>query len=158
MLELWIQLAVGVVSITIFSVSIHKQPSTEGLLAFFCTSTLSLLIAPILVSMGCFEFENRLLADYFQTSILYEVITLPSVVMLYHQFTYRSRLKGILLQAALFSGVLTFIEVIIERYTELISYLSWNWFHTFWTVLVMLLLVKGIVQIVRSHSGRQLTN
>jgi hypothetical protein len=78
------------------------------------------------VNLNLLAYPVRLLPQYYNTSILFEVLVFPTLCVLYNQVTRRRGLWPIIYYALLFSAGITAIEYPIELYTDLIEYLDWS--------------------------------
>src|SRR5690554_3376922 len=114
---LWALLIIGV-ALLIFV--LRKPPLKGWIIIYLLTSYFSIFIGVLVVSNNMLEYPVRFLAQYFDTSILYEFLLFPVVCIYFYQRTYTSRYVSILLQCALFTSILTAVEVLFERYTHLI--------------------------------------
>ncbi|WP_315969526.1 CBO0543 family protein [Oceanobacillus massiliensis] len=90
-----------------------------------------MFIGVLVVEEKMLEYPIRLFSNYFASSLLYEYLLFPVVCIYFYQTTYHSKYMSIVLQCLLYTSALTVIEVLFERYTDLIEYHTWTWIHTF---------------------------
>ena len=101
------------------------------------------------VSMRLLEYPYRLLPQYYETCIFFELWVFPTLCVLYNQTTMKRGILPSIGYAALFSAGMTAIEYPLELYTELLKYNSWSWFTTFYTLIITFLLSKLFVTLFR---------
>jgi predicted benzoate:H+ symporter BenE len=142
---LWGFLLIGIV-LMIFS--LRKAPIKESITIFLLTAYFSTFIGVIVERNKMVEYPVRNLQNYFETSILYEYLLLPVVCIYFYKSTYNSRYPSIILQCALYTSVLTIIEVLLERYTNLVKYNTWTWMHTFVSLFSLILFVRILMQLI----------
>ena len=124
---LWTLLIIG---ISLFLNCLRKAQIKDLIMVFLLTSYLSAFLGVLVVEENMLEYSVNLLSYYFSSSILYEYLLLPVVNMYFYQATHSLKYPSIVLKCAVYTSILTVIEVILERNTDLISYHSWTWIHT----------------------------
>jgi hypothetical protein len=101
------------------------------------------------VNLKLIDYPVRLLPHYYNTCILFELWVFPVLCVWYNQVTRDKSLLSIILYALLFSAGMTAIEYPIEVYTELIKYIEWSWFTTFYTLTITFLLSRAFIAFYR---------
>lgn len=101
------------------------------------------------VNLKLLDYPVRLLPHYYNTSILFELWVFPTLCVLYNQVTRNRGIRPILYYAVLFSAVITAIEYPLELYTNLIEYLHWSWFTSFYTLTITFLCSRGFIAFYR---------
>jgi len=101
------------------------------------------------VNLKLLDYPVRLLPQFYNTSILFELWVFPTLCVLYNQVTRERGFWPILYYAAVFSTVVTAIEYPIELYTDLIEYLNWSWFTSFYTIMITFLSSRGFIAFYR---------
>jgi hypothetical protein len=142
---LWALLLVG---ITLLIFSLRKPFIKDWILIFLLNAYLSTLIGVLVVEENMLEYPIRFLDNYFTSSLLYEYLLFPVVCIYLYQKTYDSSFKGIFLYCLLFTTALTVIEVLFERYTDLIEYHTWTWMHTFISTFILMFFIRSIMQLI----------
>jgi hypothetical protein len=139
-LEVVIIIAVWVLSMLIlFFIPSHKK--RIGFIAFFFKQFITWPIGLLTVELHMIKYPIRCLADVNRTSFLYEYMAFPAVCALFNAYypEHRGMLFKILYYTA-YTSVLTGIEIILEKYTDVIEYISWSarWtFVTLWITFMM---------------------
>jgi hypothetical protein len=111
-------------------------------------SFFSVFLGVLVVEEKMLEYPISFLSKYFSSSLLYEYLLLPVVCIYFYQATYYSRYPRIILKCALYTSVLTIIEVLLERYTDLIEYHTWTWLHTFISTLFLMMFIRILMQLI----------
>ncbi len=101
------------------------------------------------VNLKLLDYPIRMLPHYYNTSILFELWVFPTLCILYNQVTREKGIRAILCYAALFSAGVTAIEYPIELYTDLIEYLHWSWFTSFYTIAITFLMSRCFIAFYR---------
>jgi len=101
------------------------------------------------VNLKLLDYPIRLLPHYYNTSILFELWVFPTVCILYNQVTRKRGLWPIIYYAVIFSAVITAIEYPLELYTDLIEYLDWSWFTSFYTIMITFLCSRAFIAFFR---------
>jgi hypothetical protein len=148
-LFLWVLFFLGIL-LLIFS--LRKPPIKDWLFVFMFTGYCSSILGVIAVEKGMLSYPVRLFGDFFDTSPLYELLLLPVVNIYYYQTTYLSSWIGIIGQGFIYTTVLTFVEVILERYTDLIHYKTWTWQNSFLSIFLILFLIRAVNQFLNKRS------
>ncbi|OEF97094.1 CBO0543 family protein [Desulfuribacillus alkaliarsenatis] len=139
--------------------SLLKKPRKDWIIVFFLKGFISSIIALVAVSHKWMEFPRRLLQDIYESSILFDYIVFPALCVWYNQTTYNSKLKGIILQAfVLYSLPMTVLEWWLEKNTNLIKYNKWTWMHTYLSLAITFLFVRGFMAVVRRFSDNRETS
>ncbi|MTI81947.1 MAG: hypothetical protein FH758_13940 [Firmicutes bacterium] len=144
--------AAVIISLVALLFSLSKPPIKDWIIVYFLKAFISLNIAVFLVAQERFIFPVRFLPEVYQTSILFDLLVFPILCVLYNQTSYKSNLRSIIIQSVLYSGIMTAIEVWLERYTKLIEYINWSWLHTFAYLIITFLAVRAIMAIIRKLS------
>ncbi len=101
------------------------------------------------------EYPVKFLPDFFDTSILFEYLLFPVTCIFYYQTTYHSKLCSIMIQTFLYSAILTVLEVVFEKYTDLIEYHSWTWFYSLISMFLLMLFVRGMMALVVGNESNK---
>lgn len=149
---LWALLLIG---ITLLIFSLRKPFIKDSLIIFLFNAYLSIFIGVLVVEEKMLEYPIRFLSNYFSSSLLYEYLLFPLVCIFFYQKTYHSSYKSIVLNCLLFTSALTAIEVLFEKYTDLIKYHTWTWLHTFISTFFLMLFIRIIMQLINKKGSEQ---
>ncbi|MCM3118252.1 hypothetical protein M3610_23785 [Neobacillus sp. MER 74] len=142
---LWSLLIIG---ITLLIYSLRKPPIIKWIGIFALSSYFSTFFGVLVVEEEMLEYPVRFLSNYFSSSLLYEYLLFPVVCIYFYQTTYCSRYFNIVLQGILYTTVLTIIEILFERYTELIKYHTWTWKYTFISTFLLMLFIRFLMHLI----------
>lgn len=142
---LWSLLIIG---IALFFYSLRKPPIKDLILIFLLTSFFSIFLGVLVVEDKMIEYPINFLSNYFSSSLLYEYLLLPVVCIYFYQSTYYSRYPSMILKCALYTSVLTIIEVLLERYTDLIEYHTWTWIHSFISIFFLMMFIRISMKLI----------
>lgn len=133
-MEWWILISVFAIATSILAF-IPKNKMRLAVVAFLATQVITLLIGLVVVELGLLAYPVRLFASVNRTSFTYEYYAFPVVCAAFNVW-YPNR-QSKLIQIGYYAGytsVLTAVEVMIEKHTELIKYIHWEWYVTWITV------------------------
>ncbi|MBO1514194.1 CBO0543 family protein [Metabacillus bambusae] len=141
-IEWWILLLVYIVATSIIF-SIPKNKIRLAIVAFLFQQLITFLIGLVVVEFGLLEYPVRLFASINRTSFSFEYYAFPVICAAFNVWYPNDRSIHIQWSYYIgFSSVLTIIEVIIEKYTALINYIHWEWYITWITLCLALLLSR----------------
>lgn len=121
----------------------------DWVVVFLFKSVLDFAWGSPVVNLKLLDYPVRLLPHYYNTSILFELWVFPTACVLYNQVTRERGLWPIFYHAVLFSAVITAIEYPLELYTDLIKYLDWSWFTSFYTIMITFLCSRLFIAFFR---------
>jgi hypothetical protein len=134
----------------IFLMSIFFVPKANRLQAQFIFLFIQFptwILGLIAVESGLLEYPVHELSRANSTSFVFEYMILPIYCVHFNARFPSGALKFMkLLYYCGASLFLTFVEVIVERYTQIIHYTGWHWYFTFFSVLFILWLSRLMVK------------
>ncbi|MFC0272852.1 CBO0543 family protein [Metabacillus herbersteinensis] len=146
---LWLLLIIGIILLVF---SLRKPPIKDWILIFLLASCFSIFLGVLVVEEKMLEYPISFLSEYFGSNLLYEYLLFPVVCIYFYQTTYYSRYLGITLQCVVYTSVLTIIEVLFEKYTDLIEYHTWTWIHTSISIFFLMMFIRIIVQLINRQA------
>jgi hypothetical protein len=141
-----------ILSIGAMIYALSKPPLKDWIIVFFVKGFISLISNSFFVAYGLLSYPIRFFPNVFPTTIVFDMLAYPMLCVLYNQTTYKSSLKGILLQGILYSAGATLFECWAEQYTELITFHRWEWYHSFLFFVATFLAVRAILALIRKYS------
>jgi hypothetical protein len=121
----------------------------DWVVVFLFMCVLDFVWGSLVVELDLIEYPVRLLPNWYDTSILFELWVFPILCILYNQVTRERGLWPIIYFAVLFSAGMTAIEYPIELYTNLIRYIDWSWFTSFYTLSMTFLMSRAFIAFFR---------
>jgi hypothetical protein len=95
------------------------------------------IIGLVVVELGLIEYPVREFASENRSSFTFEYLAYPIVCGLFNsRYPENRSLRFKLLYYCSYCSVLTVIELLIEKNTDLIRYLHWTWYWTWITLFV----------------------
>jgi hypothetical protein len=141
-IEWWILISVYVAATGVLFF-IPKKKIRLSLVAFLFTQVITFLVGLVVVELGLLKYPVRCFASVNRTSFSYEYYALPVVCIAFNVWYPHTR--SLLYRMGYYLGyssVLTIGEVIIEKYTNLIKYIHWEWYFTWISVCITFILVR----------------
>src|SRR5690554_463801 len=140
--EYWILLAVYIVTAAIIFF-ILKHKIRLAVVAFLFTQVITFLLGLAAVQFGLLQYPIRLFPSTNRASFTYEYFAFPVVCALFYVTYPNDKSKFVQLAYYIgFSSVLTIGEVLLEKYTQLINYVHWEWYITWVTVCLTFFVVR----------------
>jgi hypothetical protein len=125
----------------------------DWIVVFLYICVLDSLWGSAVVNAHLIEFPFRQFPQLFKMGLLFDYWIFPILCVFYNQITRESGLWPILYYALLFSAGMTAIEYPLELYTNLIKYIDWTWFTTFYTLLITFLSSRAFIAFYRWGCG-----
>lgn len=141
---LWAFLFIG---IGLLLYSLRKLPFNEWILLYLLTAYLAIVIGVFVVEENMLEYPVKFLGNHFKSSLLFEYLWLPLINIYFYRTTYHSSYSGILFQGFVYTSVITIVELILERYTNVIQYYTWTWLHTFIGIWIFFVVIRIVMKV-----------
>jgi len=125
----------------------------DWIVVFLYNSLLDSFWGTAVVAASLLEFPFRQFPQLYKMSLLFDYWIFPILCVLYNQITRERGLWPIIYYASLFSAGMTAIEYPLELYTNLIKYINWNWFTTFYTLTITFLSSRAFIAFFRWGCG-----
>lgn len=148
-IEQIITLSAVVITLLLLIFAVDWRYFRDWVVVFLSKGLLDFIWGSPVVSLRMIKYPVRLLPQYFDTSILFELWVFPVLCILYNQYTREKGLGPIIYYAVLFGAAITAIEYPLEKYTDLITYLNWTWFTSFYTLTITFLLSRTFIAFYR---------
>ncbi|MDN3014685.1 hypothetical protein PH210_00545 [Paenibacillus sp. BSR1-1] len=140
--EWWILLSVYTVATGVLFF-MPKNRFRLAVVAFLFMQVITFLTGLCVVELGLIEYPVRSFASINRTSFDYEFYIFPVTCAVFNVWYPNHRRPLVQLgYYFVFSTVLTFGEVIIEKYTHLIIYIHWEWYISWITIFISLFIVR----------------
>ncbi|NNU83415.1 hypothetical protein ETC05_05985 [Geobacillus sp. BMUD] len=149
-LLLWLLVAIGIGLLLLsFRLLSLREVSISFLLNAYATSFLGTVTA----GAGLLEYPIRFFAAYTGNSVIFEYLLYPVVSVYVYATSRRSRGLGVVAQCAGYAAAMTALEVVFERYTDLIEYHGWTWVHSFVAMFLLTLAVRLLAGRLLQENG-----
>lgn len=139
-----IMILYSVWSLTIFSlILIPKKRWGEASIVFLFQQFVTWFLGLLVVEWRLIEYPVRELAQVNETSFTFEFFVYPVISIFF--ILYYPKLSSLpkrFLYTAAISSIITITEVVFEVYTDLIHYTGWQWYLTWSSVFLTLVLVR----------------
>ncbi|WP_409348083.1 CBO0543 family protein [Paenibacillus gyeongsangnamensis] len=101
-------------------------------------------LGALVVQGGLIEYPIGFLKMAYRASYTFEFFVFPSVSAIFNVHFHKEKpwfIKTIYILS--FPTIITIIEVMLEKYTQLIKYLNWTWYWSFISFTITLLISYG---------------
>lgn len=141
---------ITLIGVILLPFAIVKRSFKDWLIVFLVSVIGNSMVDRYLVSQGYLNYHIRPLKEKVKIHIPFDYIHYPLMLLYYNQWTLNSRPAGLILKLFPFVIPQVIIETLAERNTDLITWRNgWNWYHSFISLIIKLLLCRGIIAIVR---------
>ncbi len=114
---------------------IPKDKIRHGILAFLYKQTVTWVFGLLVVEKGLIKYPVRFFSKANKSSFSFEYFIYPSMCAIFNMNYPENKNRLMKFFYIIFhSGILTFGEVLVERYTNLIKYIKWKWYWSFITI------------------------
>ncbi|MFC0414545.1 CBO0543 family protein [Cytobacillus solani] len=142
-IEWWLLLSVYALSTGILFF-IPKNKIRLAIVAFLFKQIITFLICLVVVELGLLEYPIRLFSSINRTSFTYEYYAFPVTCAIFTVWYPHDRRTFIKLGYYIaFTSILTLGEVIIEKNTDLIKYIHWEWYISWITICLSFYLTRS---------------
>ncbi|KOP71015.1 hypothetical protein AMS60_23460 [Bacillus sp. FJAT-21945] len=142
-IEWWLLLSVYALSTGILFF-IPKNKIRLAIVAFLFKQIITFLIGLVVVELGLLEYPIRLFSSINRTSFTYEYYAFPVTCAIFTVWYPHDRRTFIQLGYYIaFTSILTLSEVIIEKNTDLIKYIHWEWYISWITICLSFYLTRS---------------
>ncbi len=147
--EMFISLAAAVITLLLLIFAVDWRYFRDWVVVYLFKSLLDFVVSSPTVELRLLEYPDRLLPNWYDTSLLFELWVFPVLCILYNQITRDKGLSVILGYALIFSAGITVIEYFLELHTNLIRYIQWTWLTSYVTLSITFLLSRGFIALYR---------
>src|SRR5687768_919278 len=127
MLEKTILYTLLLISIGLLFVIPHNKRRI-AVIAFLFTQVFSWFLGLITVEFGLISYPIRLFNDANRSSFIFEFLLFPVVCSIFNAYYPAKRSRIIQLgYYYIFPTIMTILEVVLEKFTNLVGFIHWNW-------------------------------
>ncbi|UOR12629.1 CBO0543 family protein [Halobacillus amylolyticus] len=139
-----ILLTVWIVAFSALLILIPKDKILHALVAFHIKQCITWLFGIIVVEMRLIKYPVRLFDYATKASFTFEFFAYPAICAIFNVYYPEGKNKIAKFgYYALYTSVITVIEVILEINTNLIEYIHWSWYWTWITLFVTFFLARS---------------
>ncbi len=135
--ELTILLLAYVVTLILLLLLVPRNRIREALVIFFSKQLLTWLLGLTICQLKLIDYPVRSFPYATKSSFDFEYFIYPSICVLFNLYYPAGKsLLHISLHYFFYCTLLTILELIFEKYTELITYINWTWYMTSITLVI----------------------
>ena len=124
---------------------IPKNKLREASFIFLFTQLPAWILGLAVVEAGLIEYPVRELHKANATSFSFEYLVLPFICIFFNlYYPNRKNLYKKLLYYVSILSIFTLMEYLAEKYTRILEYINWEWYHTFISMCVVVYLVRVV--------------
>lgn len=122
---------------------IPKGKRHEAQFVFLFIQFPTWLLGLVTVEAGLLKYPVHELGRANSTSFVFEYLILP--IYCIHINAHYPQSSSFFLKTLYYCGlslVMTAVEILVERYTDILEYTGWHWYYTFISILLLFLLSR----------------
>ncbi|WP_456276056.1 CBO0543 family protein [Bacillus sp. AK128] len=128
-----------------------REGLKDWMIVFFLKGYISSFIGTVVVRNNQLSYPVRFMRKFFRISILFDYLLFPLICVFFNRVTVNKNSLATIGYAIVFSLPMTILEVILERFTDLIKYKNnWSWLITLITLTITFLFVRVSLGLIRS--------
>lgn len=130
LISVWIVTILGILLLT------PREKIRDAHLVFMFKQVITWMFGLIVVEFKYIEYPIRIFEYATRTSFSFEYFIYPAVCIIFVlRFPKNKTILHKIGWYLLFPTWMTILEVLIERYTDLIHYINWSWYWTWLTLI-----------------------
>jgi hypothetical protein len=127
-LERALLIAAWAITTAVLILFVPKDQIREAFVIFAFKQILTWVLGLSVAELGLLEYPVREFANATKTSFCFEFYVYPSVCVIFNLYFPEGKKKLIkVMHYVYYCSLITVIEVLIERYTNIIDYVHWHW-------------------------------
>ncbi|MEW4211643.1 CBO0543 family protein [Priestia megaterium] len=120
---------------------VPRHKIIDAHISFLFMQVITWLFGTLVVENRLIKYPVRFLDYAYKASFSFEYYLYPSISALFNlYFPKKHSWKSKFFYSVSYPTVITVIEVLLEKYTNLITYIHWTWYWSWITLLVTLLI------------------
>ncbi|PLS04033.1 CBO0543 family protein [Neobacillus cucumis] len=136
-----IELSSSIIALGLLLFSVPKSKIREAAISLLFMQSLNWLLSGITVELKLISYPVRFFSYAFRTCFTFEYIIFPIISVVFNLYFPRNgTLIKKIFYIIFYPTVLIIGEVIVEKFTDNIEYLHWNWFLSWSSMLVSLII------------------
>ncbi len=147
--ELVITVITALAALILLVFAVDWRYFRDWVVVFLYKCVLDSILGTIVVTVNYIEYPYRQLPQFFKMSLLFEFWIFPILCVLYNQVTREKGLLPIFYYAIMFSAGIVVIEYPLELHTQVIKYLNWSWFTSFYALTLTFLSSRAFIAFYR---------
>lgn len=138
--------------------AIVKRPLKDWIIVYLVSLIGNSFSDKYLVKKGYLQYKIRPFSNIFKIHLPFDYIIYPLILLYYNQWTLNSKPLGLFLKLFPFVIPQVLFETLAERKSDLITWKKgWTWYHSFFSLVIKLLLCRGIIAFIRKMNNRSLS-
>lgn len=120
---------------------VPRNKIIDAHISFLFMQVQTWLFGTLVVENRLIKYPVRFLEYAYKASFSFEYYIYPSISILFNLYFPRNRsLKSKCFYSASYPTVITIIEVLLEKHTDLITYIHWSWYWSWITLFITLII------------------
>lgn len=144
MIDITILIVSWIIAIVLFYFLVAASKLREAILGFLSMQVLTWPLGYLVVELNLIRYPVRVFETATQSSFTFEFFVFPIVSALYNLYYPRDSKVAGFLYTAIIVSVLTGAEVILEKFTDTIEYINWEWYYSWISMFIVLYISYGI--------------
>lgn len=122
-------------SIFLLAKLVPANKARQATVMFLYKQIVTWLFGTIVAEKGLIEYPVRIFKRAYKGSFSFEYFFYPTLCAIFNVYYPEKSIWPIkLFYSTISAGLKTFIEVLLEKHTNLIKYINWKWYWSFTTM------------------------
>lgn len=135
--EIFILVIAWIITIIMLILFIPKKKIREAQLVFLFKLSITWLIGLLVVEFGLIEYPVEFFKYATQTSFSFEYFIFPALCAIFNiNYPNNKSYLRQFMHYVYFCTAMTIVEVLCEKYTDIIKYIHWTWYLTWITLCI----------------------
>ncbi len=123
--------------IALLVIFVPRNKIREAQVIFLFKQLMTWIFGLIVAELGLIEYPVRVFSYASRASFTFEFFIYPSLCVIFNlHYPENKRALRQLGHYVLFCSAITVVEVLCERFTNIIHYVNWTWYTTWFTLLI----------------------
>jgi hypothetical protein len=136
-LEAIILIVAWLITIIVLIISVPKNKIREAMVIFLFKQVITWIIGLLVVELGLIVYPVRSFAYATRTSFDFEYMIYPAICVIFNlHFPLGKKGFRQFMHYVTYCSAITIIEIFIEKYTDIIEYINWEWYVSWITLFI----------------------
>lgn len=147
-----------IIGIFLLPFAIVKRSFKDWVIVYLVSIIGNSMADRFLVSKGYLKYDIRPFKKSIKIHLPFDYVHYPLMLLYYNQWTLNSKPLGIILKLFPFLIPQVLVETFAAKKTNLITWRrGWNWQHSFISLVIKMLLCRGIISTIRMINNDDLS-
>lgn len=135
--EVIILASIWILTTLMLLILVPRDKLRQAIMIFFFKQFMTWVLGLTVVQFGLIEYHVRLFANATKTSFDFEYFFYPAISVVFNLYYPEGKGRAReFMHYFYFCSIMTVLEVVVERYTDILEYIHWTWYITWITLFI----------------------